>query len=130
MNKAVALGRIVRAALLLSALSIGAAAQTADTPQQSSPPSTSTVAPIEVRVEKAGPRDMRRRTVHAFGGPREGCPRWRIEVLAETDGRIVFQVNEPYDREIILGGLSDGNAHEVLLGDDTCRFRVKIERSK
>jgi hypothetical protein len=129
MNKPIALSRIVRVVLLLFLLGVGAAAQTTDTPSPS-PPSKSTVAPIEVRVEKAGPRDMRRRTVHSFGGPREGCPRWRFEVLAETDGRIVFQVNEPYDREIILGGLSGDNSHEVLVGDHACQFRVKIERSK
>lgn len=129
-NKAAALGRLLRVALLLSFLSIGAAAEPTDTPSPPSPPSKSTVAPIEVRVEKAGPRDMRRRVVHPFGGPREGCPRWRFEVLAETDGRIVFQVNEPYDREIVLGGRSDDNSREFLLGNDTCRFRVRIERSK
>jgi hypothetical protein len=130
MNKSVALGRTLRVALLLSLLGVGAAAQTTDTPSQPSPPSKSTVAPIEIRIEKAGPRDMRRRTVHSFGGPREGCPRWRFEVLAEVDGRIVFQVNEPYDREIILGGHSGDNSHEVLVGDDACQFRVKIERNK
>jgi hypothetical protein len=129
-NKSVALARTLRVVLLSSLLGVGAAAQTTDTPAQSSSPSKSTVAPIEVRVEKAGPRDMRRRVVHPFGGPREGCPRWRFEVLAEPDGRIVFQVNEPYDREIILGGFSDDNTYEVLVGDDACRFRMKIERSK
>ncbi|MBX9778378.1 MAG: hypothetical protein K2Y71_28725 [Xanthobacteraceae bacterium] len=129
-EKASGFGRFLCLTLILSVFGVGAAAQTKDTPPESAPLPKSTVAPVEIRVEKAGPRDMRRRVVHPFGGPREGCPRWRFEVLAETDGRIVFQVNEPYDHEVILGGFSDDNSHEVLLGDDACRFRVKIERSK
>lgn len=101
MNKAAALGRFVRVALLLSLLGVGAAAQTTDMPPKS-PPSKSTVAPIEVRVEKMKERrDARRREVIVFDKPREGCLLWRFEMYSDTNGRIVFQVNEPVEPGIV-----------------------------
>ena len=130
MNKAVALGRILRAALLLSALSIGAAAETTDTPPRSSPSSKSTVPPIEVRVEKSKDRDERIREVIAFDKPREGCPLWRFEMSSDANGRIVFQVNEPVERNIVFRRFQKDNAYEMHLGDKVCRFPVRIEPSE
>jgi hypothetical protein len=119
---------LLRAALLLSALSIGAAAHT---PPQSSPPSRSTVAPIEVRIEKMKEkRDMRRREVIVFDKPREGCPLWRFEMSSDANGRIVFQVNEPVEPNIVRRDVQRSNEFEMILGDKICRFRIRIEPSE
>lgn len=130
-SKAVAPGHMLRAAVLLSALSIGAAAQTTDTPPQSSPPSKSTVAPVEVRVEKMKEkRDARRREVIVFDKPREGCPLWRFEMSSDANGRIVFQVNEPVEPDIVRRDVQRDKEFEMILGDKTCRFRIRIEPSE
>lgn len=128
MNKAVALGRLLRAALLLSVLSIGAAAQTTDAPQ---PPSKSKVAPVEVRVVKMKEkRDFRKREVIAFDKPREGCPPWRFEMSSDANGRIVFQVNEPLEPGIVRRSVQRDKEFEMIVGDRTCRFRIRIEPSE
>jgi hypothetical protein len=112
--------------LVLSLLSIGAAAQTTD-----APPSKSTVAPVEVRVEKMKERrDARRREVIAFDKPREGCPLWRFEMSSDANGRIVFQVNEPVEPNIVRRDVQRSNEFEMILDDTTCRFRIRIEPSE
>ncbi len=129
MSKSATLARL-RVALVLSLLSIGAAAQTTDAPPKS-PPSKSTVTPIEVRVEKMKERrDMRRREVIVFDKPREGCPLWRFEMSSDANGRIVFQVNEPVEPNIVRRDVQRSNEFEMILGDKTCRFRIRIEPSE
>jgi hypothetical protein len=126
-NKATCLGCLLRVALALSLLNVAAAAQTT----VSSPPSKSTVAPIEVRVEKMKEkRDARRREVIVFDKPREGCPLWRFEMLSDANGRIVFQVNEPVEPNIVKRDVQRSNEFEMILGDNTCRFRIRIEPSE
>jgi hypothetical protein len=126
LNKGIALIRILRAALLLSFLSIGAVAE--PTFAQSPPTSGSTVAPIKVEVVKSQIHDVRRRSVISFGELREGCPLWRFEMSSEANGRVVFQVNEPVERQVVLRDKEDDNSYQILLGDAACRFQVKIER--
>jgi hypothetical protein len=130
MSKSPTLGRMLRVALLLSLLGVGAAAQTADTPPKS-PPSKSTVAPIEVRVEKTKEkRDARRREVIVFDKLREGCPLWRFEMSSDANGRIIFQVNEPVEPDIVRRDVQRDKEFEMILGDKTCRFRIRIEPSE
>ena len=126
MSKSATLARLLRTTLVLPLLSIGAAAQTTD-----APPSKSTVAPVEVRVEKMKERrDARRREVIAFDKPREGCPLWRFEMSSDANGRIVFQVNEPVEPNIVRRDVQRSNEFEMILGDQTCRFRIRIEPSE
>ena len=126
-SKAAALGRFLRVALMLSVLGVGAVAQTTDTPPKS-PPSKSTVAPIEVRVEEIEEkRDARRREVIAFDKLREGCLLWRFEMYSDANGRIVFQVNEPVEPGIVTRSVQREKEYEMILGDKTCRFRIRIE---
>jgi len=130
MSKSAMLARLLPAALVLSLLSIGAAAQTTDTPPKS-PPSKSTVAPIEVRVEKIKEkRDMRSREVIVFDKPREGCPLWRFEMTGDANGRIIFQVNEPLEPAIVRRSVQREKEFEMILGDKACRFRIRIEPSE
>lgn len=126
-NKASALGRFLRVALLLSLLGVGAVAQTTDAPPKSSA-SKSTVAPIEVRVEKMKEkRDARQRAVIVFDKPREGCLLWRFEMYSDANGRIVFQVNEPVEPGIVTRSVQRDKEYEMMLGDKACRFRMRIE---
>ena len=127
MKQSIALIRILRAGLILSLLSIGAAAEPTERPTHSPPPSGSTVAPIKVEVVKSQTRDVRRRSVISFGEIREGCPLWRFEMSSDANGRVIFQVNEPVERQIVLRDKEDDNSYQILLGDTACRFQVKIE---
>jgi hypothetical protein len=80
--------------------------------------------------EGASGRDVRRRVTFYPGGIREGCTPWRFEVQGRANGQIVFQVNEPDDQQIVLGRMGSDQYQDFLIGDDKCRYRIKIELSK
>jgi hypothetical protein len=73
---------------------------------------------------------MRRREVIVFDKPREGCPLWRIEMSSDATGRIIFQVNEPVEPNIVRRDVQRSNEFEMILGDKMCRFRIRIEPSE
>lgn len=70
--------------------------------------------------------NARRRMTFYPAGKREGCQTWRFEVSALPDGQIVFQINEPADRRVILAGRWGEQAYEYVIGDPVCYFRVTI----
>ena len=74
--------------------------------------------------------DARRREVIVFDKPREGCPLWRFEMSSDANGRIVFQVNEPVEPDIVRRDVQRDKELEMILGDKTCRFRIRIEPSE
>src|SRR3972149_9279742 len=101
------------------------------TPLQPRPPRQGEPVQVERRLLPPGTvRDPRRRMTFYPGGIRSDCQPWRFEVSARPDGEIIFQVNEPADRQVVLAGLGDDRSQEFVLGDPDCNFRVKIERGK
>lgn len=77
-----------------------------------------------------GKRDPRVRIHLLFGEPRENCPVWRFETSAQSNGRAMFELKEPGDKNVVLS--SDfGERHiEFVLGDPGCNYRIRIERNK
>jgi hypothetical protein len=86
--------------------------------------------PLAIIQQDKGPFAPRMRAVVNFSRPGKACRPWHFEVAAHSDARIVFQIKEPTDHGIVLAGRVDEKAYQVLLGDSSCQFGVRIERIK
>jgi len=74
--------------------------------------------------------DSRFRFETALGQPREGCATWRIESWLRPDGRLIFQLNDPADKKVVLDGQFDQRYLEFTVGDPECNYKIRIERNK
>jgi hypothetical protein len=74
--------------------------------------------------------DSRLRFEATLGQPREGCATWRIESWVRPDGRLIFQLNDPADKKVVMDGQFDQRYLEFTLGDPECNYKIRIERNK
>jgi len=74
--------------------------------------------------------DSRLRFEATLGQLREGCATWRIETFVRPDGRLIFQLNDPADKKVVLDGRFDQQHLEFVLGDPECNYKITIERNK
>ncbi|MGI8525850.1 MAG: hypothetical protein ACR2K5_06645 [Pseudolabrys sp.] len=95
-------------------------------------PDGSPAIPYIVERRQAGEAglDPRRRLEMRLGNPRAGCPAWQIETAALRDGRVIFQLNEPADKSVILKNQYDPAYVELVIGDADCNYKIRIERNK
>lgn len=86
---------------------------------------------VEHRKTIAGATfDTRFRFEMSLGEPRDKCAVWRIESWARPDGRVVFQLNDPADKKVLLDSQYDPRFVEFIVGDAECNYRIRIERNK
>ena len=74
--------------------------------------------------------DPRFRFEMSLGEQQAGCAIWRIETWSRPDGRLVFQLNDPAEKNVLLDVRYDPQFVEVVLGDKDCNYRIRIERNK
>jgi hypothetical protein len=128
--------------LLLAACPMAQAADDQSGNVPSAPPGAAPVAPrkiptdavpylVERRKNLQGASfDMRRRIEMNLGEPRQGCAAWRIEYSAQPDGRVIFQLNDPADKKVLLDEQYDSRSLEFVIGDKKCNYRIRIERNE
>lgn len=74
--------------------------------------------------------DSRFRLETALGPPSAGCATWRIETWVRSDGRLIFQLNDPADQKVLLDSQFDDRHLQFVIGSPECNFKVTIERNK
>lgn len=81
-------------------------------------------------VERKQIGDPRSRFELRFGEARDKCTAWRLETIGRPDGYAVLEVKEPADRTVLLEAQMSQQHLELIVGDDACSYRVRIERNK